>query len=78
LAAWTTAASFATASAADLVWVLSFTTAGYFLGSIPVIKNNIKLVFLLIIVVSVLPIVFEVLKHRAEAKRAKERGEGEE
>ena len=60
-----------------LFWVLSFSTAGYFLGSIPVIKNNIKLVFLLIIVVSVLPIVFEVLKHRAEAKRAKERGEGE-
>jgi membrane-associated protein len=60
-----------------LFWVLSFSTAGYFLGSIPVIKNNIKLVFLLIIVVSVLPIVIEVLKHRAEAKRAKERGEGE-
>jgi membrane-associated protein len=50
--------------------VLSFTIAGYFLGSIPVIKNNLKLVFLLIIVVSVLPIVFEVLKHRAEAKKA--------
>jgi membrane-associated protein len=54
-----------------LFWVLSFTIAGYFLGSIPVIKNNLKLVFLLIIVVSVLPIVIEVLKHRAEAKRAK-------
>ncbi len=60
-----------------LVWVLSFTIAGYFLGSIPVIKNNLKLVFLLIIVVSVLPIVIEVLKHRAEAKRAKERGDGD-
>lgn len=54
-----------------LFWVLSFSIAGYFLGSIPVIKNNIKLVFLLIIVVSVLPIVFEVIKHRMEAKKEK-------
>lgn len=63
-----------------LFWVLSFSIAGYFLGSIPVIKNNIKLVFLLIIVVSVLPIVIEVIKHRMEAKKAKaaagEEGEG--
>ena len=58
-----------------LLWVLSFTIAGYFLGSIPIIKNNLKLVFLLIIVVSVLPIVIEVLKHKAEAKRAKEKSE---
>jgi len=56
-----------------LIWVLSFTIAGYFLGSIPVIKNNIKLVFLLIIVVSVLPIVIEVVRHRMEAKKAKKK-----
>jgi membrane-associated protein len=54
-----------------LFWVLSFSIAGYFLGSIPIIKNNIKVVFLLIIVVSVLPIVIEVIKHKAEARRAK-------
>ncbi len=58
-----------------LFWVLSFSIAGYFLGSIPVIKNNIKLVFLLIIVVSVLPIVIEVIKHRMEAKKARASGE---
>lgn len=61
-----------------LIWVLSFTIAGYFLGSIPIIKNNLKLVFVLIIVVSVLPIVIEVLKHKAEAKRAKKLAEGEQ
>ncbi|OYW97615.1 MAG: hypothetical protein B7Z14_17220, partial [Bosea sp. 32-68-6] len=60
-----------------LVWVLSFSIAGYFLGSIPIIKNNLKLVFVLIIVVSMLPIVFEVLKHRAEAKRAQAKKDGE-
>ena len=60
-----------------LVWVLSFSIAGYFLGSIPIIKNNLKLVFVLIIVVSLLPIVFEVLKHRAEAKKAQAEKSGE-
>ena len=51
------------------IWVISFTLAGYFLGSIPVIKNNLKLVFVLIIFVSVLPIVIEVLKHKLAARK---------
>ena len=54
-----------------LIWVVSFTVAGYFLGSIPWIKNNLKLVFLLIIVVSVLPIVVEVIKHRRQKARGR-------
>jgi len=54
-----------------LVWVVSFTLAGYFLGSIPIIKNNLKLVFLLIIVVSVLPVVIEVWRHKQAAKKPK-------
>lgn len=53
-----------------VVWVLSFTIAGYFLGSIPIIKNNLKLVFVLIIVVSVMPIVFEVIKQKWGKKTA--------
>jgi membrane-associated protein len=51
------------------IWVISFTLAGYFLGSIPIIKNNLKLVFVLIIFVSVLPIVIEVLKHKLAARK---------
>lgn len=53
-----------------VIWVVSFGLAGYFLGSIPVIKNNIKLVFLLIIVVSLLPILIGVVRHKREAKKA--------
>lgn len=53
-----------------LFWVISFTLAGYFLGSIPIIKENIKVVFLLIIVVSVLPVIIEVVKHKLAAKKA--------
>jgi membrane-associated protein len=47
-----------------LIWVFSFCLAGYFLGQIPVIKNNLKLVFVLIIVVSLMPIVIEFVRHR--------------
>jgi len=52
------------------LWVLSFCLAGYFLGQIPWIKSNLKVVFLLIIVVSLMPIVIEFLKHRTAGKKA--------
>lgn len=52
-----------------VIWVVSFGLGGYFLGSIPIIKNNLKLVFLLIIVVSLLPIIIEIVRHKREAKQ---------
>jgi membrane-associated protein len=44
-------------------WVTSMSLAGYFLGSIPIIQRHFEKVVILIIVISVLPVVFEVLKH---------------
>ena len=58
--------------AGALIWVLSFTFAGYFLGQIPFIKNNIKLVFLLIIVVSLVPVGLEIIRHRRGGATASE------
>lgn len=52
-------------------WVLSMTSAGYFLGrSIPNIEKQIHWVVLIVIFVSLIPILIEFLKHRAETKRA--------
>lgn len=45
-----------------IIWIGSLTLAGYFLGEIPWIKNNIEKVAIGIVFISVLPIVFEVLK----------------
>jgi len=46
-------------------WVAGMTWAGYFLGSaIPDIKSHIHKVVLLVIVLSVIPIVIEVLRER--------------
>lgn len=46
------------------VWVVGIVLAGYFLGNIPVIKDNFEKVVLGIILVSVLPIIIGMLKNR--------------
>ena len=45
-------------------WVVLLTTLGYWLGNVPLVRANFEKFILLIIVVSVLPIVFEYLKSR--------------
>jgi membrane-associated protein len=45
-----------------IFWIVSLTLAGYFFGTIPVVKNNFTLVIMAIIVISVLPGVIEVLR----------------
>jgi membrane-associated protein len=52
------------------VWVVSLTLAGFFLGNIPIIKKNFEATIILIIVVSLLPIVFEWWKARKESAHA--------
>ncbi|MEW5755366.1 MAG: DedA family protein [Pseudomonadota bacterium] len=47
-----------------VLWVVSLVTAGYFLGGIPVVKNNLTAVILLIIALSLLPGIIEYLRHR--------------
>jgi membrane-associated protein len=50
------------------LWVVSLTLAGYFLGNIPFVKKNFEFVVLGIIVVSIMPPVFEFLKSRFASK----------
>ena len=51
------------------LWVLLFTYAGYFFGTLPVVQENLKLLIVAIIVVSILPGVIEVIRHRRAAAR---------
>ncbi len=52
-----------------VLWVLSFSYAGYFFANIPVVKNNLALVMVAIIVISILPGVVEVIRARRAAKK---------
>ena len=52
------------------VWIYFFTYAGFFFGTQPFVQKNFKLVILAIIFLSVLPIVFEFIRARREARHA--------
>jgi len=49
-----------------VAWVGILVYAGYFFGNLPVVKNNFSLVILVIIVLSILPMLIEWLRHRAQ------------
>ena len=51
-----------------VLWVTAHHPAGYFLGGVPVVRDNLEAAILLIVALSVLPMVYEYLKHRREAK----------
>jgi len=55
-----------------ILWVVSLTTAGYFFGNLPVVKDNLSLVVLGIVIASIMPAVIEYVRHRraAAAERA--------
>ena len=50
--------------AGAIVWVTMLTMAGYMFGNIDWVKKNFELVVFGIIGVSLLPIVFEFIKHK--------------
>lgn len=50
------------------IWVFGISLCGYFLGNIPIIKDNFSKVVLLIILVSVLPIIYSVIKEKLSNK----------
>jgi membrane-associated protein len=52
-------------------WVLSMTLAGFALGDVAVVRRNFEKVVIGIVLVSVLPMVVQVLKSRKEASAAR-------
>ena len=48
-----------------VLWVSICLACGYFLGNIPIVKENFSIAILVIIFVSILPVAVEVWKHRA-------------
>ena len=54
----------------NVLWVVSFTLAGYFFGTIPLVKKNFTIVILGIIFVSLLPIIIAFVKKVTKGKKA--------
>ena len=52
-------------------WVYGFVYAGYFFGGHPLVQQNFKLVIIAIIILSVLPMVFEFGRNWLAARRAR-------
>ncbi|MFA5086508.1 MAG: VTT domain-containing protein [Candidatus Paceibacterota bacterium] len=50
--------------AGGIVWTSLFVSLGYFFGNIPLIKQNFSIIVIGIILISVIPIIIEVLKKR--------------
>lgn len=48
----------------SLMWIGSLTVAGYFFGNIPAVKNNLTLIIVGIIIISLLPALRELIRHR--------------
>jgi membrane-associated protein len=56
--------------AGALIWTFLFVGAGFFFGNLPFVRKNFTLVVLAIVVISVLPILYELWQAK------KEEGEG--
>ena len=49
------------------VWITSFMGLGYFFGNVPVVKENFATAILVIIVLSLLPVILEVVNHKKDS-----------
>ncbi len=47
----------------SVAWISSLTAAGYFFGNIPVVKNNLTLIIIGIIAITILPALIEFIRY---------------
>ena len=53
-----------------VLWVTIFSYLGYFFGNLPIVKDNLSLVLIAIIVLSILPGIIEIIRHKRAANKA--------
>ena len=54
----------------NVLWVVSFSLAGFFFGNIPLVKNNFTIVILGIILISLMPMIIAVVRKSLAKKEA--------
>jgi membrane-associated protein len=55
-------------AAGSAAWISFFVIGGYFLGNVPVIKNNLTLMILAILFISISPAILEFVRQRRNSK----------
>jgi membrane-associated protein len=56
----------------SIAWVGSLAYAGYFFGNVPVVKENLTVVIIIIILLSIAPGVVEYFRHRFRSQRPRQ------
>lgn len=56
---------------ASFIWVSVCLLGGYFFGGIPAVRDNFEIAVLAIIAVTLIPVAFEIYKHKRNAAKAK-------
>lgn len=51
-----------------IIWVAGFTLAGFFFGNVPIVRENFHYAMVVIVLVSVLPMLWEWYQHKKEKK----------
>ena len=75
-AGWTVATSSCGARVGAVLWATGITLLGYFLGGVDVVHDNLEVAVLVIVVFSVLPMVYEFLRHRSATQDRHRGGRG--
>lgn len=52
----------------SVVWVTFFTVGGYFFGNIPIIKENLTVMVLVIVFISILPALIQLIRRRQQPR----------
>ncbi len=52
-----------------MAWVALFCFGGYFFGNLPFVKNNFSFVLIAIILISLVPVLIEVINNRLQARK---------
>ena len=53
-----------------VLWATGVTLLGYYLGTIPFVKDHIELILIGIVALSIIPIGFETFRHRRQSREA--------
>lgn len=55
-----------------VIWVVALVSAGFFLGNLPFVQNNFSLIVYAIIIISILPVVFEIVMAKLGKKKTEQ------